>query len=214
MHRVKTMVLIILCVAFVLSGTQEAFAAEHHFPSGFLIADQNGIHVTAQGDYLIHATDLSPGDNVRKKLTIRNLEADTFDLSMTAQPLEETGKVALLDAVNLRLVLDGKEIYSGRMRGDDQMNMIKNALDLGKYKPGESRVMDITLTVDEDMPLYYSKSTADIQWKFYAIRDEKIKPPKTSEFFSTTTYILAASAMILLSVLLLYKKRKKTFVEH
>jgi len=95
---------------------------------------------------------------------------------MRAEPLFSTGPVDLLDAVHLELRQDGKTVYNGRCRGDDGVNMIENALQLGEYKIGDLRILDIKLTVDPNMIAYEDESEAEFKWIFYAYRDTTNKP--------------------------------------
>lgn len=207
MHRVKRLILSVLCIAVVLSGTTVS-ATANNLPAGFLIGDHDGISVTRDGEYFINAVELEPGDVITKTLTIRNTEEGTpFKLTMTAEPLQTTGPVDLLDVVHLELKLDGKVVYDGRIRGDEGVNMIQNALNLGQYAYGDSKVMNIVLTVSEDMKPSKEKSTADIGWRFYAVRDEAADPPKTGETIQLVIYFLMIGMMLIASFLLIYKKK-------
>jgi LPXTG-motif cell wall-anchored protein len=126
---------------------------------------------------------------------------------MTAQPLQSTGPFDLLDKVRLNLSLDGRQIYDGRVRGDEGNDMIRNALELGEYAYGDSGTMVITLTVDKDMKLFYEKSAADIRWHFYAVKDEPADPPKTGE--TIRNYLLALAAALTIGTFILIAVRKK-----
>jgi hypothetical protein len=196
-----------MCFAVVFSGTTVSAAASA-LPPGFLIGDQNGIYVERNGEYFINAVNLRPGEVIIKTLTIRNTERGApFKLSMTAQPLQSTGPIDLLDKVHLNLSLDGQQLYDGRIRGDEGTDMIRNALQLGQYACGDSRTLVITLTVDEDMKISYERSTADIRWHFYAIKDETADPPKTGE--AVRDYLLLFSAALAVGTIILIAARKK-----
>jgi LPXTG-motif cell wall-anchored protein len=186
-------------------------AATNSLPPGMLIDDQNGIRVNRDGVYFIEAVDLRPGEIITKTLTIRNTEkaAPPFKLYMTAQPLESVGPVDLRDKVQLKLDLAGRQLYSGRIRGDEDVDMIQNALDLGTYSFGNERTMDITLTVDKDMPMSYEKSAADIRWHFYAVRDESADPPKTGETLQNGLLLLAAALMAGATTFLIIRKDRE-----
>ncbi len=185
--------------------------AESAFPPGLLIGDNDGIHVTSEGKYFIYADDMKAGDVIQKTLTISNTENSTFTLTMTADPLDQTGPIELLDKIKLRLTLDGKQIYNGRVYGDDGNNMILNALQLGRYSFGDRKTMKIELSLDKNIPKsqFMQKSIAEVRWNFYAVKDDYATPPKTGEEINQ---ILMASctALIGVALILFYKSQRKS----
>ncbi|MDR1409384.1 MAG: hypothetical protein LBJ12_03765 [Oscillospiraceae bacterium] len=211
MLYIKRLILFGLCfVAIVFSGTVTAGAATTNLPAGVLIGDDSGLTVKTDGEYFIDATKLKAGDVILKKLTIRNMESYSYKISMTAQPNEERGPLKLLDEVNCRLVMDGKQLYNGRARGDEDGNMILDALDLGVYRPGDQKTLEITLTVSKDMPRYYTQSEAWFTWQFYAARQEAPeKPPHTGELIAQYwPYAVLLAASLASAVLILLKKKR------
>ncbi|MDR0356816.1 MAG: LPXTG cell wall anchor domain-containing protein [Clostridiales Family XIII bacterium] len=208
-HFIKIAIFIVCCATML--HAMPVSAATNSLPPGMLIDDQNGIRVNRDGVYFIEAVDLRPGEIITKTLTIRNTEkaAPPFKLYMTAQPLESVGPVDLRDKVQLKLDLAGRQLYSGRIRGDEDVDMIQNALDLGTYSFGNERTMDITLTVDKDMPMSYEKSAADIRWHFYAVRDESADPPKTGETLQNGLLLLAAALMAGATTFLIIRKDRE-----
>jgi len=209
MQHMKKLILSVLLIAAVFSGTAVSAAATD-FPPGMLIGDQNGIKVDVNGAYFIDAEDLQAGDVITKRLTILNTESYGYDISMTAEPQDETGPLKLLDEVHLNLKLDGAVIYDGRVRGDDGINMIRNALQLGNYQSGQQRVLDITMTVDPQMKTYYwTASEALFKWNFYAERHVKTKGPITGEIFQYGLYVFTLAASLIAGTLLLMIWRKR-----
>jgi len=213
MHRVsklfRTAVICCLAAAFSVAA---AGAAATNLPAGFLIGDQNGIRVGVDGAYFIDAVDLEAGDVITKTLTIQNFEPYALLLGMTATPLEETGPLKLLDEVHLSLKLDGREIYSGRVRGDEGADMTRNALDLGEYKPGAVRTLHITLTVSPQMKAYsWTPSEALFKWTFYAFQPTDPKTPKTGllENNGILYFALGVTTSAVLFLLVLIKKRRR-----
>jgi len=193
----------------------EAIASTTNLPGSFLIGDSEGIRVGVDGAYYIHAAGVVPGDVFNKRLTIQNLDMTgttpeseiPYTLSMRAEPLFNVGPVDLLDVVDLELKLDGQIIYSGRVRGDEGVNMIANALPLGVYKPGDQRTLDIRLSVGTDWELTYEKSVAEFKWIFYAFRATPKVTPKTGIIeYSAIGFICGA---MLLWLFLFLRKRKR-----
>jgi hypothetical protein len=167
----------VLCVAAaVFSGT--AAAAVANLPDGFLIGDQDGVRMDAGGYYYMDCQNLLPGQVIHKTLSIQNLPTGSrapedntpFTLSMTAEPLESSGPVDLLDTA-LVMELDGVTIYEGSVRGDGSPDMRERPLPLGVYAVGDTKTLAITLTVDPDMPPDAKASRADFRWRFYASRE-------------------------------------------
>jgi len=185
-----SMIAVFSGTAFIGAGAAEqGNAAQRSLPDSFLIGDTDGIQVSRDGTYCILAEDLEPGDVVKKRLIIQNLDQGRpesvlpYALSMLAQPLEETGPVKLLDVVQLELKLDGAVIYSGPCRGG---GTAQTPLHLGVYGQGDRRDMEITLTVDEDMPMALTgeqQSVATFAWHFYAVRAQE---PETTTSPPTT----------------------------
>jgi LPXTG-motif cell wall-anchored protein len=201
---------VIIIAPFILNPGVSS--ADTTLPPGLLIGDQDGIQVDSEGDYFINAVKLMPGQVITKKLTIKNVEkgAPSFKLTMTAQPLHSEGPIDLLDKVHLHLDLDGKQLYDGRVRGDQGVNMMENALDLGRYSAGDQRVMTITLTVDKDIQISTVISSSNIRWHFYAVKEQGADPPKTGETDTNRLLWLGSTVLILgAAVAVIAKKRKK-----
>lgn len=212
-RKVRRPACILLCVLFAMACcANEASASEQKLPSSMLIGDTDGIHVGTDGQYFIQADNLRPGDVIKKTLTIRNVGLnETYQLSMLASPLTTSGPVDLLDAVHLTLVLSGRIIYSGRLRGDTGVNMITNALDLGEYGPDDSATLEITLKVDSDIEISRTKSVAEIKWIFAAVRTDgtDVTAPKTGDLIGYTISIAFLLSQLAVVLLLLAKRRKR-----
>lgn len=223
LHLKSKKILSALCVillVFLIAGSKPAHAeAMTNLPTSMHIVDENGIQIQYDGEYHINAEDLKPGDVVTKTLVIHNLSQNNgsrewnipFRLAMTAQPISTNGPVDLLDAVSLELRLDNEIVYSGRSRGDDHINMIENAVDLGRYQVGERRDLHITLTVDSDMTVHEDGSEALFRWVFYAYRDMSEVPPQTPPKTGVLTnywrYMLPIGGMMLIGITLLMLNR-------
>jgi len=210
MQKAKKITLCVLLTAFIfLKIAVSAEAAD--LPAGMIIGDQNGIRVSTDGAYFINAEGLKAEDVITKQLTILNTEPYSYKLSMTAEPLEETGPLKLLDEVRCTLKIDGRILYDGRVRGDEGINMIQNALDLGTYRSGEQRVLEITLAVSPEMEgHFWESSEAFFNWNFYAAQitgpEER---PKTGEAVKNSLYFILPGIMLAIGILLL-KRRKES----
>ena len=210
MHRVKRLILSALMIAAVFSGTV-AYAAATNLPAGMLIGDQYGITVGVDGAYFIDWDGIESSDTLTKSLTILNTEPYAFKVSMTAEPLEETGPLHLLDEIHLTLKLDGETLYDGRVRGDEGVDMIRNALDLGNYESGQMRVLDISMEVSPEMKKYYWKtSEAFLKWNFYAVRETPDGDgPITGEIIKYGLYGVMLCITAATAILIIVKKKQK-----
>ena len=210
MQRIKRLFWSVLLIAAVFSGTTaQAAAATTDLPAGMLIGDQDGIVVPVEGDYFIDADDLKAGDVITKRLTIRNTEPYPYSVSMTAEPLEELGPIELLDEVHCTLAMEGTVLYDGRVRGDEGINMILNALDLGEYVSGQQRELMITLTVNPEMRIAYDDSESFLKWHFYAARKVVEEGPNTGDIIKNSLYFILPGFLLTMGILLLIKKRRE-----
>jgi hypothetical protein len=192
---------VLICALAVFSATT-ATASADALPQSLLISDQAGINVGEDGDYFIDATGLRPGDVLTKDLIITNTEQDIpFELYMTAEPMDSTGPLDLLQEVNLTLTLDGVEFYNGKIRGDEGINMILNPLDLGTYTYGDTRTLAIKLEVNKNMQLFYAKSEATIGWHFYAAKAKTDTPPNTG--LTSKTLLMQLSLILIFATVAL-----------
>ncbi|MDR1928099.1 MAG: LPXTG cell wall anchor domain-containing protein [Oscillospiraceae bacterium] len=211
MHRIKQRIILVLCLLAVISGTAARTAAVG-LPAGFLIGDSDGIRVSSDGEYIINAVGLMPGNVLQKTITIRNLsEGEPYTLTLIAEPLASTGPIDLLNAIELRLTFNGGVIYEGRVRGDEGVNMIENALQLGEYATGAESTLNIWLKLDETVVPSEEISVAEVKWIFNAVR--KTTPMalsvKTGELADYAPYIGGIACMLLISLALVLRRRKK-----
>lgn len=201
-----------LACAIAFSGGV-AYAANNTLPSGFVIADADGIHASKDdGGYMLVAGDIGPGDVITKTVTLRNLESGSsvYGLYMTAEPVEVTGTVDLVKHSNMVMRLDDTVIYTGPVDGITGGLLRYKSVPLGKYNSGDMRVLHIIITIDEDWKLEYTQSKATFRWIFYASKDENPDEPKTGEIITYILYILCILMLTVLCVLFfVYKKRNK-----
>ena len=208
-QHIRKLLCSVLLIAVVLTSTTAfAGAAETNLPAGMLIGDQDGLRVNSAGEYFIEVDPIEAGDVITKRLLISNMEPYAYRLSMTAEPLEETGPLKLLDEVRCTIKIDGKVLYDGRVRGDDGINMISNALDLGTHQGGMQKTMDITLKVNTDMQKYHwTTSEAIFKWNFFAVQDTDSSNVKTGQIVDNALLYLLLGSLMAIEVLLFVKKQ-------
>jgi hypothetical protein len=217
--KLSVLALVICVISAVFSGTAVSYAAAAattNLPQGFLIGDQDGVHVDEHGVYYIDCRGIEPGQVIHKTLTIQNLEqydrtpegSVPYALSMTAEPVMTSGPVDLLDT-RVVMTLDGVTVYTGNLRGDGTPDMNRTALRLGVYGVGDRKTLDITMTVDPDMVLQEEISQADFKWIFYAYRTLDVDPPKTGLLETYWGLLIPIGLTAMLFTFLVLKKRKQ-----
>jgi len=213
----------IICVSLVMAMTLAVTcAAALALPTGLIIADDTGFQVQSSGMYFIHATDLKPGDIITKTVTISNYErgGSPFRLSMISEPGQITGPADLLEAITLTMRMGNKTLYQGRLKGTDGIDMTQNLLDLGTYKEGDTRHLELILEVGAFSSTTASGtaegSTAEVAWQFYAVKSPPPEGggttvPKTGDLIQIALYIVATLIIgaIALMWALAAKRRKE-----
>jgi hypothetical protein len=185
-------------------------------PDSFFIDDENGVSVTGDGAYFLYMDDIMPGDVVTRTLTLRNLEqGDPFAVYMLSEVIGTDGPVDWLDNLHMSITLDGREIYSGRVRGDGMdtrtmkgngADLLYDGLDLGEFKQGDYGILRFVITADgghlsaED---YKVSSEAKTRFLFNAVNTagKGGTPPKTGENVKYGLYFLLLLLMILCLIL-------------
>jgi len=110
-----------------------------------------------------------------------------------------------LDHLHLQILLDGRVLYAGRLRGDGKntrtmqgngVDLINSGLDLGSFPSGGSGKLKFVVTADaghlsaEDL---HESSSANITWVFHAVKASPqdlptfVAPPATTPGKDETT---------------------------
>ncbi|MCL2299395.1 MAG: hypothetical protein FWC27_04530, partial [Firmicutes bacterium] len=118
---VKILAALLGVCLMVIAWGMGVLAAETNLPDSFLIDDENGISVTGAGEYFLYSDNLMPGDVITRTLTLRNLEqGEPFQLHLLGESPESAGLVDWLDNLHLQITLEGRVLYTGRLRGDGE----------------------------------------------------------------------------------------------
>ena len=173
--------IVFLLLSLVIADT--AKAAE--LPPGMVIGDDQGIQIKDDGEYLIDIRDVMPGKGWSTKITISNLERDTpYHLTMhVSEPTFVQGTLDLSEAIQMRLVYDGNEIYSGPLSGDNGTINLQDTMspvDLGTFKSGDTRMLEAHFQLDGAKygnSDFFEKNIVENIWYFKAV---KTKLPDTS----------------------------------
>lgn len=128
-----------LCLWFFFASTPAAAAADA-LPPGMVIGDSEGLYATSDGEYYIDLVDLLPGEKYEKEITIRSLDLEEpFSLGLLVEEVESKGSIDWKQHIEVRLVLDGKEIYQGPLLGDGRFDWTQTPLELGVVTMEQTR---------------------------------------------------------------------------
>ncbi|MBO1305386.1 LPXTG cell wall anchor domain-containing protein [Enterococcus sp. 669A] len=158
--------------------------AANTLPPGMVIADSDGIYVTSEGEYYIDLVDVLPGESYEKEITIRSLDLEEpFSLGLLVEEVKSDGSVFWKEHMMLTLTLDGKEIYSGPILGDESFDWSKTPLKLGVCEYGTDKILKAKFTANsaltnEDLK---EESNLEFYWTFVGTKDQPTEPTKPTE---------------------------------
>jgi hypothetical protein len=144
----KKLIAVLLTAVLLMSFSVAANADELRagtvagLPEKLVVLDDNGNSVSENGEYFFEVQDMTPGENYVKNIQIMNLREDaSYHIYFNAQPMAKYGDIDLEGECVLTLYLDGRVVYQGKVTGDGVPDVRDEPLDLGRYGPGESRVL-------------------------------------------------------------------------
>lgn len=111
-------------------------------PEKLVVLDDNGNSVSENGEYFFEVQDMTPGENYVKNIQIMNLREDaSYHIYFNAQPMSKYGEIDLENECVVTLYLDERVVYQGKVTGEGIPDVRNEPLDLGRYGPGQSRVL-------------------------------------------------------------------------
>ena len=192
-------------------------ASAEELEQGIVIADSDGMSVDPlTGEYFIAIDDVMPGDYYEKDIEVQNLREDkAFKIYMRAEPLSTEGNIDLFEETQVRLTLDGEEIYSGSLNGIGTVNMQQEAIELGDtYRPGDMRKLRCEINVNQYTIGNGDYGKIEFKWIFSAQVDEDFTPPQTGVIVQTVLYtVLIMLCLLLLLAYLLVRKSGRNLKE-
>ena len=161
-------------------------AAASALPSGMVVGDDQGIQVQSDGSYLVDVRDVEPGKKWETKITAINLERDIpYRLTMyISEPTLVEGSLDLSEAIHMRLVYDGEEVYNGPLSGKSNLVNLQNQqapLDLGVFESGQTRTLEAYFELDGEKYTnkdFVVKNIVENIWYFKAVKATNV--PDTS----------------------------------
>ena len=158
---------------FKMNEDSNVFTVEYKGASEGLVINKD--------DFFSDFTTMMPGDVLEHDIELKNTGDNKIDLYFNTETVDDS---ELLDAIQLQISVDGKEIYNGSINAEELNDKIK----LGNYGDGK---MSFKLTVPAELNNHYSLLDSKVKWVFSADEQEpegdisqvidKINPVKTGD---------------------------------
>ena len=239
---------LVSCLLILFCSTFNAFAetalpdgAVKGLPEKLTAMDSEGRSVNSQsGEYFFFVDDMVFGETYTKDVQLMKLRDDhAYNIYMHTEPISRSGDINLEKGCVCKFYLDGKEVYSGNVNGEGNIDLTKAILDLGNYKPGDSHTLKCSVVWNDTsfadqvaeahriVSLNGTQQTGtgknriemygdiEFKWIFYAAVDENFVPPQTGLFavngriWLYSMAVVAAMILMLLPLLLKQKRKKK-----
>lgn len=148
-------------------------------PEKLVVLDDNGRSVSENGEYFFEVENMTPGEVYTKNIQIMNLREDAgYKIFFNAQPMAKYGDIDLENECVLNLFLDNRLVYSGKVTGDGAPDVRDEPLSLGKYGPGETRVLRAEITWNAT---FSSGGEIDEGHRIYDFNGVKVVRPKSGK---------------------------------
>lgn len=183
MRKLRLVLCSWLCLLFFFAGPSTVVAA-NTLPPGMVIGDSEGLYATSDGEYYIDLVDLLPGEKYEKEITIRSLDLEEpFSLGLLVEEVESKGSINWKQHIEVRLVLDGKEIYQGPLLGDGSFDWTQTPLELGVCEYGTDKILTAAFTVDSGLTNedYKDESHLYFYWTFVGTKDQPTEPTEPTK---------------------------------
>jgi len=184
---------------------------------------ESGKHIYYESDLLdektfLNHTDMVPGKQYKDKLIIENGTNTNYKIYFKVELQEQNQeKEELLNNINMRIILDNKEIYEGNATGINPIKNqdLRNAILLGDFSKGKTSEMIIETKLREEYDNTNNRELSMINWTFYAQYEEEpvieiIEAPNTMKNQIPLATIISAVVVSLgLGIIGYAKKAKK-----
>ncbi len=241
----KKLIAVLLTAVLLMSFSVAANADELRagtvagLPEKLVVLDDNGNSVSENGEYFFEVQDMTPGELYTKNIQIMNLREDaSYHIFFNAQPMAKYGDIDLEGECVLTLYLDDRVVYTGKVTGDGVPDVRDEPLDLGRYGPGESRVLRATIVwnatfsqggaIDEGHRIYdfdgvkvvrektgktHIEGEVIFKWIFTAVGDAPTTQEQSGSYIDTgetlTFVFLGLVALAIVVMMVIVVLRKK-----
>ena len=190
-------------------------------------AEENKLYFTEDNDRLYYDgtllddvfmkhLDMVPGDSFIDELVIENGTNEKYKLYFKIVPRNQSEEAnLLLDNLLMKIKLDDKLIYDGKVTGIDYSGNginLQNAILLGEFNSSEKSKMIVEIKLSEEYDNIDFLESSYIDWSFYAQYGEEkpseiINSPNTMK--NSFPFSIIFSIIIVLIGLLIIKNAKK-----
>ena len=122
-------------------------------PEDLTIVDSDGRHVDENGEYFFLIEDMKPGIDYKKDIQLMNLRQDkSYHIYLKVEGVSNEGNIDLLNNCECLFTMDGRELYSDLVNGEGTQDLSNEPMDLGIYKPGDTKTLTATVNWNGAMP--------------------------------------------------------------
>lgn len=158
-----------------------------------------GQYISVPENFLARLNLLAPGDSVESEITVNNTDSKEHEFWTSVDVADSR----LGDALILKIVKGGEVLYDGPLSEMPDLS-------LGKYAPGASEKISVTLSLPVEIGNNAGGIGGTINWKFRVDATEEAEPipvgPKTGDdiMISITICLLSFAGLI---IVYLFEKR-------
>lgn len=241
----------LICSLFMLIFSASPAFAEVILPEGAVkglpekitAMDSSGNPVNSStGEYFFYVEDMNYGEVYTKDVQLMNLCDDmAYDVYFYVEPIPESklGDLDLEKVCACSFYLDGEKFYQGSITGIGNIDLVKEAKQIGYYEPGDTHTLscsiawvgDSAYSIDEGHRLVDKDGEhvlvpgvtpddlwgeIEFKWIFSAAINESYKGPKTGllaingKIWIACMAVIGVFIIILLLLMINNKKRKRT----
>ena len=161
-----------------------------------------GQYISVPENFLARLNLLAPGDSVESEITVSNTDSKEHEFWTSVDVADSR----LGDALVLKIVKGGEVLYEGPLSEMPDLS-------LGKYAPGASEKISVTLSLPVETGNNAGGIGGTINWKFRVDAAEETEPipvgPKTGDDIMISITICLLSFVGLIIVYLFEKRDQK-----
>lgn len=122
-------------------------------------------------DVFMKHIDMVPGSSYRDELIVENGTGTTYKVYFQIKPRKQNAVAdALLDSIEMKIYLDGRLLYDGKVKGLDYSGNgvnLQNAVEIGTFAPGQSSTMVTETHLSSEYTNPEEDDISYIDWAFF-----------------------------------------------
>lgn len=170
-------------------------------------------------DMFMKHTEMVPGEKYKDELKIENGTNTKYTLYFKVVPREQSEEAdELLENIEMKITLDGEEIYEGKATGLDYTDEgvdLQEAILVGEFSPSKTAKMEVETKLSEEYDNTENEEFSYIDWSFYAQYDiskppvQIVEAPNTMKNSFPYTIVISIAAVVLGLGIICYAKKKE-----